>query len=151
MCLTVLFSASDSSSQFLAPYKFLCMYDDDWVLLLLLYALCFTISLRVLFGLPLRLGPCTSYSMHFFTQPPSSFCNTCPYYHSLFCCSTNVMSHIPNLSQLLTWKSVFYLNATHSHLCTLNCHLIFFLQARSHFHETYCFAHNCCTPSFHNK
>ena len=34
-------------------------------------------SLQVLFGLPLGLGPPTSYSMHFFTQS-SSFCSTCP-------------------------------------------------------------------------
>ena len=41
-------------------------------------------------------------------------------------------SSIPlkNFSPLLTWKSVFYLNATHpshhSHLCWLKCQLIFF-------------------------
>jgi len=35
-----------------------------------------------------------------------------------------------SLSQLFTWNSAFYLNATrpsdHSHLCPLKCHLIFF-------------------------
>jgi len=35
-----------------------------------------------------------------------------------------------NLSQLITWKSICYLNATHppdhSHLCSLKCHHIFF-------------------------
>ena len=41
-------------------------------------------SLQVLFGLPLGLGPSTSYSLHFFTQ--SSFRSTCPYQSSLFCC-----------------------------------------------------------------
>ena len=30
-------------------------------------------SVQVLFGLPVGLGPCTSYSMHFFTQSSSSF------------------------------------------------------------------------------
>ena len=40
-------------------------------------------SLQVLFGLPLGLGPSTSYSMHFFTQPSSSFRSTCPYQRSL--------------------------------------------------------------------
>jgi len=78
---------------------------------------------QVLFGLSLSLRPSTSYSIHFFTQSSSSFRNTCPYHHSLFCCSTNVLPSIPNLSQLLTSKSVFYLNATHppdhSHLCSL--------------------------------
>jgi len=55
-----------------------------------------TTSVKVLFGLPLGLGPSTSYSMHFFTQ--SSFRNTCPYHHSLFCCNTNVMSSTSSLS-----------------------------------------------------
>ena len=39
-------------------------------------------SLQVLFGLPLGLGPSTSYTMHFFTQL-SSFRSTCPYHRSL--------------------------------------------------------------------
>ena len=56
-----------------------------------------TTSLQVLFGLPLGLGPSTSYSMHFFTQSSSSFC-TCPYQRSMFCCNTNAMSSIPSLS-----------------------------------------------------
>ena len=38
-----------------------------------------TTSLQVLFGLPLGLGPSTSYYMHFFTQSSSSFRSTCPY------------------------------------------------------------------------
>ena len=62
-------------------------------------------SVHVLFGLSLGLGPSSSYSIHVFTQS-SSFSNTCPYHHSLFCSNTNVMSSIPNLSQLLTRKSV---------------------------------------------
>jgi len=37
---------------------------------------------------------------------------------------------VPNLSQLIIWESVFYLNTTHpsehSHLCSMKCHLIFF-------------------------
>ena len=81
-----------------------------------------------LFGLPLGLNPSTSYSIHFFTQSVSCFCNTCPYHCSLFCCST-----IPSLSlsQLFTWDFIFYLNTTHpsdhSHLCLLSkCHLVFF-------------------------
>ena len=43
-----------------------------------------TTSVQVLFGLPLGLGPSTSYSMHFFTQLSSSFRSTCPYQRSLF-------------------------------------------------------------------
>ena len=58
-----------------------------------------TTSLQVLFGLPLGLGPWTSYSIHFFTQSSSFFYRcTCPYQRSLFRCSTNVMSSIRNLS-----------------------------------------------------
>ena len=34
---------------------------------------------QVFFGLPLGLAPSTSYSIHFFTQLLSSFCNTCSY------------------------------------------------------------------------
>ena len=97
--------------------------------ILLVQLTCLTVlfhtSVQVLFGLPLALEPFTSYTMHFFTQS-SSFCNTFPYRHSLFCFNTSVMSSVPrSLSQLITRKSVFYLNATHppdhSHLCSLKC------------------------------
>jgi len=57
-----------------------------------------TISHQVFFGLPLGLAPSTSHSIHFFNQSLSSFCNTCPYHHSLFCCSTEIMSPNPSLS-----------------------------------------------------
>jgi len=57
-----------------------------------------TTSLQVLFGLPLGLEPSTSYSIHFFTQSVSSFRNTCRYNRSLFCCSTKIISSIPNSS-----------------------------------------------------
>jgi len=50
-----------------------------------------TTSLHALFGLPLHLEPSTSYSTYFFTQPVSSFHNTCPYHHNLFCCSINII------------------------------------------------------------
>jgi len=56
-----------------------------------------TISLHVLFGLPLGLEPSTSYSIHFFTQSVSSFCSICPYHRNLFCCSINIISPIPSL------------------------------------------------------
>jgi len=55
-----------------------------------------TTSLHVLFGLPLGLEPCTSYSIHFFTQSVSSFRNTCPYHRTLFCGSINIISSIPS-------------------------------------------------------
>jgi len=53
---------------------------------------------QVFFGLPLGLAPSTSYSIHFFTQSLSSFCNTCPFHRNLFCCSTKIMSSNPSLS-----------------------------------------------------
>ena len=56
-----------------------------------------TTSLQVLFGLHLGLGSSTLYIMLFFTQS-SSFRSKCPYHRSLFCCNTNAMSSIPNLS-----------------------------------------------------
>jgi len=67
-----------------------------------------TTSLQVLFGLPLGLGPFTSYSMHFFTQTSSSFHSTCPYQRSLFCCNTNASIPIVSLSTPYlqrTWPS----------------------------------------------
>ena len=54
-----------------------------------------TTSFHVLFGLPLDLEPCTSYSVHFFTQSVSYFRSTCPYRRNLFCCSINIISSIP--------------------------------------------------------
>jgi len=43
----------------------------------------------------------------------------------LFCCSTNVMSPIPNLSFSSLLGNATHLS-DHSHLCSLKCHLIFF-------------------------
>jgi len=42
----------------------------------------------------------TSYSIHFFTQSLSSFCSTCPYDCTLFCCSTEIISSNSSLSAL---------------------------------------------------
>jgi len=111
-----------------------------------------TISLQVFFGLPLGLTPPTSYSIHLFTQSLSSFRNTCPYHHNLFCRSTEIMSSNPSLplNPLLGTLSCNF--TPHIHLTILippsemPPHFPF-LQARSHFHATYCFAHNCCTIS----
>jgi len=71
-----------------------------------------TTSFHVLFGLPLGLEPSTSYSIHFFTQSLSSFRNTCPYHHSLFCCSTKIISSIPSLSlNCLLWTLSFIITS----------------------------------------
>ena len=53
-------------------------------------------SLQVLFGLPLGLGPYTSYSIHFFTQSSSSFSNsnTCPYHCTLMKLRENHLTEV---------------------------------------------------------
>ena len=78
-----------------------------------------TTSLPVLFGLPLGLGPSTSYSMHFFTQSSSSFRSTCPYQRGLFCCNTNAMSSIPSLSLSCLHGSLSFNLTPHIHLTIL--------------------------------
>ena len=80
--------------------------------ILLVQFTCFsTTSLQVLFGLPLSLRPSTSYSTYFFTQSLSSFHNTCPYHHNLFCCSTGIMSlFLISLSSLLGFSVKRYTN-----------------------------------------
>jgi len=35
------------------------------------------------------------------------FCNTCPYYRNLFCCSSKIMSSNPSFSLNTTWNCVF--------------------------------------------
>jgi len=81
---------------------------------------CFSkISLQVFFGLPLGLALSTSYSIHFFTQSLSSFRNTYPYHHNLFCCSTEIMSSspTPSLNPLLGILSCSF--KSHIHLTIL--------------------------------
>ena len=109
-----------------------------------------TTSLKVLFRLPLGLGPSTSYSIHFFTQTSSSFRTTCPYQRSLFCCNTNAMSSIPSLSLNSLLGSLSFSLMPHIHLpfSSLLAEVpprFLSLQARCHFHATCCFAHNYCT------
>ena len=53
---------------------------------------------------------------YFFTQSLSSFRNTCPYHHNQFCCSSEIMSSIPNL-----------------YLITVHIHLTIFISAHSSF------------------
>jgi len=79
-----------TSSIYNDPCRPLCQYTCLTVF--------FNNRLQVLFGLPLGLGPSTSYSLHFFTQSSSSFHSTCSYHRSLFCCNTSAVSYIPNLS-----------------------------------------------------
>jgi len=109
-----------------------------------------TTSLQVLVGLPLGLGPSTSYSVHFFTQSWSYLLNTCPYHHRLFCCNTSAMSSTPSLSLSSLLGNLSFSLMPHVHLTILisarwSATTFLSLQARSHFHATYCFAHNCCT------
>jgi len=83
-----------------------------------------TTSFHVLFGLPLGLGPSTSYSIHFSTQSVSYFRNICLYHRNLFCCSINVISSIlsPSLNSLL---------GTLSFTLTLHIHLTILISAHS--------------------
>ena len=78
-----------------------------------------TTSNHVLFGLPLGLERTTSYSIHFFTQSLSSFRNTRPYRHSLFCCSSDVMSTIPSLSLNSLFETLSFNFMPHIHLTIL--------------------------------
>jgi len=85
-----------------------------------------TISVQVSFGLPLGLTPSTSYSIHFFSQSLSFFCSTC---HTVTTCFAMILRlfHLILDSQPFTWNSILLLNtiSDHSHLCPLNCRLIF--------------------------
>ena len=74
-------------------YKITTIHSTAPIPLIAWQSFC-TTSLQVLFGLPLGLEPSTSYSIHFFIQLVSSFHNTCPYHHSLFCCSTKIISFL---------------------------------------------------------
>ena len=88
-----------------------------------------TTSNDVLFGLPMGLEPSTSYSIHFFTQSLSSFCNTCPYHRNLFCCSNDVMPTIPSLSL----NSLFKLYPSTSHHTSTWPFLSLSSEVSSHF------------------
>ena len=76
-------------------------------------------NLHVLFGLPIGLEPCTSYSIHFFTQSVSSFRNTCPYYRNLFCYSISIISFIPSLSLNSLLGALSFTLTLHIHLTIL--------------------------------
>ena len=85
-----------------------------------------TTSLQVLFGLSLLHTPCISSPDHHLLFTTHA--------HTNAACSAVIpmLCHLflVSLSQLLTWESVFYLNATHppdhSHLCSLKCRHVFF-------------------------
>jgi len=79
-----------------------------------------TTSFQVLFGLSLGLEPSTSYSVHFFTQS-SSLILFATHAHTVAACfaAVSMLCHLFYISQLLTWKSVFYLVTPHIHLTIL--------------------------------
>jgi len=111
-----------------------------------------TISVQVLFGLPLGLAPSTSYSIHFFTKS-FYFCSTCPYHRNLFCCSTKIISSNPNLSLNSLYLELYLLPYCHTSIWPFSSlsaevpsHFLF-LQGRSQFYAAYYFACNCCTIS----
>ena len=57
----------------------------------------------------------TLHFIHFFIQSLSSFCNTCPYHHNLFCCSTEIMSSNPNLSHNSLLGTLSFTLTSHIH------------------------------------
>ena len=61
--------------------------------------------------------------MHFFTHSSSSFCSTCPYQRSLFCCNINAMSSTPSLSLSSLLGSLSFSLTPHCCFCCtcLNC------------------------------
>jgi len=65
-------------------------------------------------GVPLGLEPSTSYSIHFFTQSVSSFCNTCPYHCIATCFAVVSRLYYVLLIFLSTpYLELYYLNITH--------------------------------------
>ena len=99
---------------------------------------CVCVCVQVLFGLPLGLGPCTSYTMHFFTQS-SSFHNTCPYHCSLFCCNTRIM-YIYHISRAKMYERLSELKACLCHYYfvlgtdnVVECHYVALLKLSSKF------------------
>ena len=63
-----------------------------------LFNTCLTIFLHNLSPSPLWSTSWSgaSYSIHFFIQSMSSFCNTCPHHRNLFCYSSKIISPIPS-------------------------------------------------------
>jgi len=81
----------------------------------------YTTSFHVLFGLPLGLEPSTSYSIHFFTQSVSSFCNTCTCHRNPFCCCTKIIWSIPSFSLNSLLGTLSFTLTLHIHLTILIC------------------------------
>jgi len=102
-----------------------------------------TTSLQVLFGLPLGLAP----PLH---TPYISSPNHCLLFethaHAIATCFAVVLRlcHLILVSLSTLYLDSFTLTS-HTHLPTKVPPDFLFLQARSHFHATYYFAHNCCT------
>jgi len=87
--------------------------------------MCLTIFFHNLSPSPLvyllaGMQPSTSYSIRFFTQSVSSFHNTCWYHRSLFCCSTKIISSIPNLSVNSLLGTLSFTLTSHIHLTKHN-------------------------------
>ena len=90
------------------PLSSSSIYNDQWYPLCSFYVLDSPLGqpFQVLFGLPLVLGPSTSYSIHFFTQSSSILQHmpipTQPVLLQYQC----YIIYTEFLSQLLTWESV---------------------------------------------
>jgi len=104
-----------------------------------------TTFLKVLFGLSLVLGPSTSYSIHSFFS-----------HHMSILSQPVLLSFIPNRSLSSLLGNLFFTLMPHINLTILisarwSATSFLSLQARSHFHATYCFAHNCYTSFLSNQ
>jgi len=101
--------------------------------------MCLTVFFHNLCSSPLWCGT-LHFMLHMFHHPIIVFFSQHMHIPSQPVAAVPRICHLFLVSVISTWSSIFYINVTHpsdhSHLCPLKCHLIFFLQARSHFHAT---------------
>jgi len=79
-----------------------------------------------------------------------SFHITCPYYRSLFCCHLFLIALSAPYLEICFFTLMPYINLTILISARWSATSFLSLQARSHFHATYCFAHNCYTSFLSN-
>ena len=90
--------------------------------ILLVQIMCLAIFLHNLCPSPLwsTSWPRAIHFIHFCTQSVSSFRNTCPYYHNLFCLSSMIISSISNLSLNSVLGTLSFTLPSHIRLAILN-------------------------------
>ena len=105
-------------------------------------------SIKVIFGLPLQLGPLTlGYSIHLLVKSLSGFLCTSPNHLSLFHCSTMLMLSIPSLSlSSADGTQAFTIHPSYHPHFSLFC-LVPSLLAMFHFHVVCYSSLHYCTLS----